>query len=87
MRLEAEDLGRPGPPGGARPADKGGLLIGGPAPFIGVPGADMLSSGTKLERTRRFALLLGGDTLKSIDDKERGGPRLGSGVADGKGLL
>lgn len=52
---------------------------------MGVPGADMLSCGTRLERTRRFDLLLGGDTLKSMDDEDRGGP--GVGGVDGKGLL
>lgn len=46
---------------------------------------DMLSCGTRLERTRRFALLLGGDTLKSIDDRDCGGSRLGGGVEDGNG--
>jgi len=62
LRLDADDLGRPGADGGTK-AD----------PDAGVLGEEWFSGGTRFERTRRLDLLLGGDTVKSMADADRGG--------------
>ena len=67
MRFDADDFGRPISVGGK--PNPGG---------IGVLGEDLLSWGTRLERTRKADLLFGGDTLRSMADADRagGGARL-----------
>jgi hypothetical protein len=53
----------------------------------GVLGEDLLSGGTKFERTRKADLLLGGDTLRSMAEADRvaGGARFE--LEDDMGLL
>lgn len=68
LRLDAEDLGRPGDGGGAIPNADGNGVLG-----------DLFSGGTRFERIRKADLLPGGDKLRSIAEADRngGGARFG----------
>jgi len=63
LRFDADDFGRPGDEGGASDVMDGN----------GVPIADLLSGGTRFERTREADLLLGGDALRSMAEADRAG--------------